>query len=143
MNVNLHSMCFIDTNVLVYAFDRTAGQKQAIAAQMVKACWENGTGRTSIQVLQELFITLTRKIPAPLDLQAARQLIADLALWPVHSPEVNDLLAAMDLLQRYRLSFWDAMILQSAARLGCRTMLSEDLNHGQVYGEVQVVNPFV
>ncbi len=133
---------FIDTNILVYAFDRSGGQKHTIAAQLVNDCWENETGRLSIQVLQEFFITVTNKIPSPLEHQTARQIVADLGQWPVHSPEVIDLLQAIDLQERYLLSFWDALVLQSAKRLGCNRLISEDMSHGQVYNEVQVVNPF-
>jgi predicted nucleic acid-binding protein len=134
--------CFIDTNILVYAFDRSARKKNTIAAQLVKDCWENETGHISIQVLQEFVVNVTRKIAAPLDYQMARQIVADLAQWCVHSPEISDLLQALDFQERYQLSFWDAMVVQSAAHLGCKQLLSEDLNHGQVYGDVRVINPF-
>lgn len=142
MSVDLQANCFIDTNILVYAFDRSAGQKHTIAAQLVREFWQNETGRLSIQVLQEFVITVTRKVANPLDLQTVRQIVADLAQWRVHSPEVSNLLQALDLQERYRLSFWDAMILQSAACMGCKQLLSEDLNHGQAYGDVYVINPF-
>ena len=82
------------------------------------------------------------EIPRPLDHQTARQLVADLSRWRTHLPEVRDLLQAIDFQQAYSISFWDAMVLQSAARLGCKQLLSEDLSHGQIYGEVQVINPF-
>jgi predicted nucleic acid-binding protein len=142
MSADPQADCFLDTNILVYAFDSSAGQKNAIAAQFVKALWENETGCISIQVLQELFVTVTRKIASPLDHQTARQIVADLGLWRVHSPEVSDLLQAVDFQKRYQLSFWYAMIIQSAARLNCKQLLSEDLNEGQVYGDIKVINPF-
>jgi predicted nucleic acid-binding protein len=72
----------------------------------------------------------------------ARQIVADLANWRLHSPEANDLLQAIDFQHSYQLSFWDAMVLQSAARLGCKQLFSEDLSNGQTYGEVMVINPF-
>jgi predicted nucleic acid-binding protein len=133
---------FVDTNILVYAYDTSAGDKHAIAAELIKLCWENESGCLSMQVLQELYVTLTQKIVRPLDPQTARQIVADLAHWCLHTPEVSDLIQAIDYQQTYQLSFWDAMIVQSAARLGCRQLLSEDLNHGQIYGVVQVINPF-
>ncbi len=135
--------CFMDTDILVYAFDRSAGQKHAIAAQYVKDLWEYETGCISIQVLQELFVIVTRKIAPPLEHHTARQIVADFGLWRVHAPEVSDLLQAVDFQKRYQLSFWDAMILQSATRLNCKQLLSEDLNDGQVYGDVRVINPFI
>jgi len=133
---------FLDTNILVYAFDRSAGRKHHLAVQLVEECWENENGCLSIQVLQEFYVGITLKIATPLDHQTARQIVADLAQWRLHTPEANDLLQASDCQQTYMLSFWDAMVLQSAVRMGCRQLLTEDLNHGQIYSEVQVINPF-
>lgn len=142
MSVNPQTDCFLDTNILVYAFDRSAGKKHAIAAQCVQELWENETGCISIQVLQEFFVNVTRKITLPLDHQKAQQIVADLGQWRVHSPEVSDLFQAIDFQQRYQLSFWNAMIVQSAARLNCKQLLSEDLSDGQVCGVLQIINPF-
>jgi len=133
---------FIDTNILVYAYDRSAGRKHTAAAQLVDQCWDDENGCLSIQVLQEFYVTVTRKIAKPLENQAARQLIADLAHWRIHVPEANDVLLAIDMQHTYSLSFWDTMILQSATKLGCRQLVSEDLSHGETYGAVQVINPF-
>jgi predicted nucleic acid-binding protein len=143
MNGSPEKNQFVDTNILVYAYDRSAGHKHTIAAQLVEDCWENSTGSISIQVLQELFVTVTRKIAAPLEHQIARQMIADLAHWRVHIPGTNDMLEAIDMQRTYQLSFWDAMVLQSATKLGCMQLLSEDLSHRQTYGTVQVINPFI
>ena len=143
MNVDPKLEWFLDTNILVYAYDRSAGNKHKIAADLVRSCWERESGSVSIQVLQEFFVNVTRKIASPLDHSAARQIVADLAQWHVHSPEVGDLLQAIDYQERYQLSFWDAAIIQSAMHLGCMQLLSEDLNHGQIYGDLQIVNPFL
>ena len=78
----------------------------------------------------------------PLEQQVARQLVADLAQWRLHTPQANDLLQAIDFQQVYQIAFWDALVLQSATSLGCRYLLSEDFNHRQLYGTVQVINPF-
>ena len=107
----------LDTNILVYAYDRSAGQKHALAVQLIEGCWENENGRISIQVLQEFFVTVTRKITTPLDHQTARQIVADLAQWRLHAPKASDLLQAIDLQRDYQLSLWDAQIVQSAASL--------------------------
>jgi predicted nucleic acid-binding protein len=133
---------FIDTNILVYAYDRSAGRKHAAASRLVEQCWEDENGCLSIQVLQEFYVTVTRKIATPLEPQTARQIVSDLAHWRIHVPEANDVLQAIDMQQTYRLSFWDAMVMQSAAQLGCTQLLSEDLSHGETYGPVQVFNPF-
>ncbi|MBN2148411.1 MAG: PIN domain-containing protein [Anaerolineales bacterium] len=142
MNVDTQVVYFLDTNILIYAYDRSAGRKHSLAAQLVEACWENEKGCLSIQVLQEFYVTVTRKIAPPLDTQTARQIVADLAQWRLHTPQARDLLQAINLHQNYQLAFWDAQVIQSAVSLGCKLLLSEDLNHGQMYGEVQVINPF-
>ena len=142
MNVDPQAALFLDTNVLVYAYDSSAGQKHNLAVQLMESCWENENGCISIQILQEFFVTVTRKIATPLDYQTARQIVTDLTHWRLHAPIASDLLQAIDLQQSYQLAFWDALVVQSASSLGCKQLLSEDLNHGQVYGNVQVINPF-
>ena len=136
-------LVFIDMNVLVYAYDRSAGKKQAIAAGLIEQCWEDMNGCLSIQVLQEFHVVVSGKITPPLDHLVARQIVADLSRWRLHLPDASDLLQAIDLARQLRLSFWDAMILQSALRLGCRRILTEDLSNGQTYGSLQVINPFL
>ncbi len=133
---------FVDTNFLVYAHDISAGAKRDHAAQLVEALWESRLGCLSIQVLQEFYVTITRKVVRPLGSGAAAQIVADLAVWRVHVAEVRDVLDAIEIQRRYGVAFWDAMILQSALRLGCETVWSEDLNANQVYDGVRVVNPF-
>jgi predicted nucleic acid-binding protein len=134
---------FVDTNVLVYAHDVTAGDKHARARALVEELWETRDGCLSVQVLQEFFVTTTRKIPKPLDAPAAARIINDLAHWHVHAPAAADVLAAVDIHQRTGASFWDAMILRSAKELGCATLYSEDLKLGQNYDGVQLRNPFL
>ena len=94
-------------------------------------------------MLQEFFVTVTRKIPRPLEAPATAQIIGDLAHWHVHAPAAGDVLAAIDIYQRTGASFWDAMILRSAKELGYQTLHSEDLNPGRAYDSVQVCNPFL
>jgi predicted nucleic acid-binding protein len=144
MNAELQSGSyrFIDTNLLVYAYDNSAGSKHTQAAQLIEQCWEEQNACLSIQVLQEFYVTVTRKIVHPLDFLTARQIVADLAHWRIHSPETTDVLQAIDLQRSYQLSFWDAMLLQSATRMGCKQLLSEDMSSGEAYGTVQVINPF-
>jgi predicted nucleic acid-binding protein len=142
MSVDPKVEYFLDTNILVYAYDSSAGQKHTLAVGLVQGCWENENGCLSLQVLQEFFVTVTRKIMQPLDLQTARQIVADLTQWHLHAPNAADLLQAIDLQELYQVAFWDALVIQSAASLGCKQLFSEDLNHGQAYGAVKVVNPF-
>jgi predicted nucleic acid-binding protein len=132
---------FVDTNVLVYAYDVTTGDKHSRARALIEELWETREGCLSVQVLQEFFVTTTRKIPKPLDVPAATRIIDDLAHWHVHAPAANDVLAAIGIHQQTGASFWDAMILRSAKELGCQILQSEDLNPGQQYEGVQVRNP--
>ena len=133
---------FVDTNVLVYAHDQSAGEKHKRARQLIGVLWENQTGCLSIQVLQEFYVNVTQKVARPLKPEVAGQIISDLAVWQIHEPGVADVLDAIRLQSRYQLSFWDAMMLASAAALGCKIVWSEDLNPGQQYDQVFVSNPF-
>lgn len=133
---------FVDTNVLVYAFDGTSGAKRERAGVLVQEVWATRRGCVSVQVLQELFVTLTRKVPSPLPAAAATRVVEDLSEWTVHAPDARDVLAAIRLHGRHRISFWDAMIVQSATQLACDVLYSEDLNAGQRYDGVLVVDPF-
>ena len=133
---------FVDTNVLVYAHDVTAGDKHDRARALVEELWRSREGCLSVQVLQEFFVTTTRKIPKPLDIVAAARIINNLTRWHVHAPIADDVLDAIGIHQRTGASFWDAMILRSASELRCEILHSEDLNPGQTYASVQVSNPF-
>ncbi len=133
---------FIDTNILVYAHDTSAGIKNTIAKNLIMELWENKTGCLSIQVMQEFYVTVTQKVPTPMDNTTAIEIIRDLQYWNVHEPQVDDVINAIDIQLRYHLSFWDAMILQSALQLGCNLLWSEDLNPGQIFESVKLINPF-
>jgi predicted nucleic acid-binding protein len=133
---------FVDTNVLVYAHDSSAGNKNIVAKTLVSNLWQLETGCTSIQVLQEFYITVTKKVKKPVRPEVAQKIISDLSKWVIHSPSSRDILDSIDIQQRYNISFWDSLIICSAQKLGCSVIWSEDLNHGQSYGEVIVKNPF-
>lgn len=133
---------FVDTNVLVYAHDATAGDKHVLARQLLAELWAEGNGCLNIQVLQEFYVTVTRKVRYPLTPEAARQQVEDLGQWLAHSPTVKDIIEAIQLQQRSRLSFWDAMLVISAQKLDCEVLWSDDLNPGQVIGGVTIRNPF-
>lgn len=133
---------FVDTNVLVYAYDKSAGVKHEQAESILQSLWESRNGCLSIQVLQEFYVTATRKIAQPLSTAQASQIVADLGTWPIHKPDVEDVLSAIQLHGRYDISFWDAMIVHSANQFACHILWSEDLNAGQVYQQVHVQNPF-
>ncbi|HTA25739.1 MAG TPA: PIN domain-containing protein [Terriglobales bacterium] len=132
---------FVDTNILVYAHDRSAGLKHERARQLVERLWTTGQGVLSTQVLQELCINLRRKVTPPLSVDAIRALIQDYLSWEIVVNVSGSVLDALDIEVRYETSFWDALILQAAEASGAAILYSEDLADGQRYGPVQVINP--
>jgi predicted nucleic acid-binding protein len=133
---------FVDANVLVYAFDSSAGVKQEAAAELLTRLWDSGAGCLSVQVLQEFFVTVTRKVPHPLSIDEAVDRIREFATWKIFSPVAEDVLAAIVLHKQAKLSFWDAMVVQAAAQAGCDILWTEDLSDGQLVRGVRIRNPF-
>jgi predicted nucleic acid-binding protein len=134
---------FVDTNILVYAYDRTAGSKFERSRELMEKLWDAGEGVISTQVLEEFYVTVTAKIPNPLKPVEARQIISDLGMWTVVVLEIRDILAGSEIAERYRVSFWDGLILAAAHKEEAATLWSEDLNHRQRYGEITAYNPFL
>jgi len=133
---------FLDTNVLVYAHDATAGEKRQKAAELVLSLGREQRGMLSVQVLMEFVVTVTRKIPQLLAPETAAQLADDFATWNVYVPGAEDVGRATRLAARYDISLWDALIIHAAAEMGAEVLWTEDLNHGQTYEGVVVKNPF-
>lgn len=133
---------FVDTNVLVYAYDADAGAKHEAAESHLEALWRNGSGLMSTQVLQEFYATVTRKLRRPLPRRTAREVITTYRAWPVHRPDVDDVVAASELEERHQLSFWDSLIIVSARRSGAGSLLTEDLQDGQTFEGMEIVSPF-
>lgn len=133
---------FVDTNVFVYAYDRGNGIKQRLARKLITGLWENGRGCVSVQVLQELYVTMTKKASTPLPPETAVKIISALGEWTHHVPDVRDVIEAVSFQQKYGISFWDAMIVNSACKTGCGILWTEDFNSGQMYENVTVYNPF-
>jgi predicted nucleic acid-binding protein len=134
---------FVDTNILVYAHDRTAGFKRLRAQKLLERLWDSGQGVLSTQVLQELCINLRRIAGNPLPMGEVRLLIREYSTWEIVTNTPESVLLALEIENRYKTSFWDALILQAAERSGASILYSEDLAAGQRYGAVQVVNPLV
>ncbi len=133
---------FIDTNVLVYAYDADAGRKHQTARALLTTLWEDRGGLLSTQVLQEFYVTVTRKIPRPLDHPTARGVIKTYLAWPVQMIDVGDILAASEVEDRFQLAFWDALIITSAKRAGAGRLVSEDFQTGRIMDGVLIENPF-
>lgn len=133
---------FVDANVLVYAYDASAGRKKTTAEDLLTDIWDAGIGCLSVQVLQEFFVAATRKVSEPLSADEATERVRELAAWTVFAPGANDVIRAIQLHQHHRLSFWDAMIVHAAAEMGCDVLWTEDLTDGQVIRGVRIRDPF-
>ena len=136
------SLEFVDTNLLLYAYDVNAGDRHQQARTLVGRLGRMRKGALSVQVLQEFYVNVVRKISVPLSPAIARERVGILGLWPTHAPAVQDVLTAIDVAEQDQISFWDAMIVRSASALGCEILWSEDLKDGQIINGVQVMNPF-
>ncbi len=133
---------FVDTNILVYAHDLDGTGKRKIAQKTLSDLWENGTGTISIQVLHEFYVTVTRKIPKPISIAIARGIIENYLTWPLIMNDEKTMMHATEIEERYRLSFWDALILAAACRAKSEILLTEDLSHDQEIEGIRIVNPF-
>ena len=132
---------FLDTNILLYAYDRDAQTKRALALKFLERGWASpGQVAISVQVLQEMHVNLVRH---GVDRADAAQIIRDLSQWPVVDNSLELLLSALKEQTRWQLSLWDALILAAARASGATELISEDFSHGQNYGGIRVVNPFL
>lgn len=131
---------FFDTNVLVYTDDKSAPNKRNRALDLLEEHRTAGTGVVSLQVLQEYFVTITRKLGV--DSMIARRKVELLGELDIASPDLADILAAIDLHRIHNLSFWDALILRSAKQAGCRVLFSENFQAQREFDGLRVVNPF-
>jgi len=130
---------FVDTNVFVYADDRSDPRKQAIARDLIRRALRERTGKVSLQVLQEFF-SATRKLG--IEPVAAKRRIEIFARLDVVRLDVDDVQAAIDLHRLHDLSIWDALIVRAALISGCRTLFTEDLQHGRRFEGLEIVDPF-
>jgi predicted nucleic acid-binding protein len=131
---------FLDTNILIYADDLDAGEKNTAALELLTASMRDGVAVLSTQVLQEYFVVATRKLGV--DPVGARRRIELLAHADVVRIDVPDIFAAIDLHRLHSLSFWDALIVRAASVGGCARVLSEDMQHDAVIDGVRIENPF-
>jgi predicted nucleic acid-binding protein len=131
---------FFDTNVLIYADDKATPAKQRRALELLAEHRRAKAGVVSMQVLQEYFVTVTRKLGV--DAAIARRKVELLAEFDVAVPDIADVLAAIDLHRLHAFSFWDALVIRSARQSGCRVLFSEDMQAGREIDGLQIVNPF-
>jgi predicted nucleic acid-binding protein len=132
---------FVDTNVLIYAHDIDAGEKQQIAKGVLRGLWSERTGVLSMQVLQEFYVNVTRKIASPLPKELARLVVTSYAIWCSETTPA-EIAAAFRIEDESQIAFWDALIVSSAEKSGASRILSEDLNAGQRIAGILIENPF-
>ncbi|MBF0569330.1 MAG: PIN domain-containing protein [Candidatus Omnitrophica bacterium] len=139
MNANI----FFDTNVLVYARSFDLSEKQGIAIDYVEDGLRYGIGFVSTQVLSEFVSVMTRKIARPITLDIVKEELSGLEGLQLVEVDRRQILRAIDLSKEHVINYWDALILASAEKAGCRTLLTEDMAHGRKFGRIEVINPFL
>lgn len=133
---------FVDTNVLVYARDASDPSRNGIALHWLEQLWRDRNGRISTQVLSEYYVTVTRKLTPGLSQQDAWDDVSALMAWDPLPTDKSLLQRGWDIQRRYRLSWWDSLIVGAAQAQGCSMLLSEDMQDGALFGDVAVRNPF-
>ncbi len=128
---------------MVYAFDISAGIKHEKAKKIVENCWRLENGIISVQVLEEFFVCLTKKIPSPIDLIIVKQIIKDFLKWRTVAIDGDMMLEAIDISIRHKFSFWDSLIIASAVSGGANIIFSEDLSDNQIIDGIVIKNPFI
>jgi predicted nucleic acid-binding protein len=136
----MNARSFFDTNVLIYADDKAVPAKQRRAIDLVAEHRRSRTGVVSLQILQEYFVSVTRKLHV--EASIARRKVELLAEFDVAVPEVADILAAIDLHRLHGFSFWDALVLRAAKQAGCSVVFSEDMQNAREVDGLEIVNPF-
>ena len=132
---------FVDANILIYAHDSDAKSKHEVAKNVLTELWTKRTGVLSMQVLQEFYVNVTRKIAHPLPKNAARMVVSSYAIWCVETTPA-EISSAFRIEDESRIGFWDALIIASAVKSGANRIFSEDLNAGQMIAGVLIENPF-
>ena len=133
---------FVDTNVLIYAHDVDAGDRNAVARRLVSELWDSRRAVISTQVLQEFYVNATRKISTPIARAEARQIVKAYAVWQTELVGPAEIQQASELEEEHQLSFWDALIVAAALKGGASRILTEDMNDGQSISGVLIENPF-
>ena len=142
MTTSTTEKIFVDTNVFVYVHDAGDPRRSAVAQEWLQRLWREQTGRTSVQVLNELYVTLTRKLARRMNAHEAWEVVRALLAWAPQPLDRELLPRAREIEQRYRLSWWDSLIVAAAQLQDCDVLLTEDLQAGARFGRVTVRNPF-
>ena len=134
--------CFIDTNVVVYAYDRHEPHKRETARQILRRGIKDENIVLSPQVLSEFFVVVTKKIKEPLAPEEAMEVIQALSVIPAVDMDCLLVEKGITIHMQHSISYWDALIVAAAERAQCSILLTEDLKAGEVYNKVTVHNPF-
>ena len=137
----MNGKIFVDTNVLIYAHDIDAKAKHEAAKRVLHELWNERTGVLSMQVLQEFYVNVTRRIPHPLSKESARLVVTTYTTWCIDTTSA-EIASAFRIEDEAHIGFWDALILASASKSGADRILSEDMNPGQTISGVRIENPF-
>jgi len=142
-NPSMTDNVFVDTNILVYAYDAAFPVKQKTSHELLAQLWKNRTGCLSVQVCNEFFVTVTRKLKPGMDAATAWNVLELYSAWNPEALDYKTLRKAREAQVRYQLSWWDSLIIAAAFHAACSTIVSEDLNSGEEYFGIQVINPFL
>lgn len=137
----MSGVAFVDSNILIYAHDLDAGVKRERAVAKLRELWNSGTGRLSIQVLQEFYVNAMQKLATPVARSTAREIIKTYGVWVRHATTVETVARAAEISDLARISFRDALIVASAEEVDADELLSEDLNAGQSIVGIRIMNP--
>jgi predicted nucleic acid-binding protein len=139
----MNDKCFVDTNILVYAYNADEKEKHARASALIKELWDQKTGVLSLQVLQEFYVTVTQKIEKPIGSDETKKIVEDyIAAWEIVEPTTRTLLVAIEARDKYQLHFWDAMIFAAAREARAKVVYTEDFQHGREIESIRFMNPF-
>ena len=139
----MSAVVFVDTNILIYAHDADAGLKRDRSIESLRQLWDAGSGRMSVQVLQEFYSNVTRKLASPLAVATAREVMAIYGEWIRGATTAATVLRATHIAEISQIPFWDALIVASAEQGGATQIYSEDLNDGQIIAGILIVNPLI
>jgi predicted nucleic acid-binding protein len=137
----MSDVVFVDSNILIYAHDTDAGPKRDRAVEKLRELWQSGTGRLSVQVLQEFFVNATKKLATPVSRSTAREVVSSYGAWVKEPTTPDTVLRAIEIADMAQIMFWDALIIASAEAAQATHIYSEDLDAGQTIAGVRIVNP--
>jgi predicted nucleic acid-binding protein len=139
----MSDIVFVDSNILIYAHDADAGSKRDRAVAKLRELWDSGAGRLSVQVLQEFYVNVTKKLGTRVSRSTAREVVNSYGAWVLEPTTPATVTRAIDIAEMTLIAFWDALIVAAAEQVQATHIYSEDLNAGQSIAGVKIVNPLV